>query len=66
MTDNKIDFEQLKNDVIEQLRAGKPLLGKGGAFTPLLESICHQTLQSGNLLLRGWFQGTGCSEAYPG
>lgn len=35
----KFDFESIKNKAIEQLKAGKPLLGKDGAFAPLLESI---------------------------
>ena len=36
---SEFDFESIKNKAIEQLRAGKPLLGKDGAFAPLLESI---------------------------
>ena len=35
----EFDFESIKNKAIEQLKAGKPLLGKDGAFAPLLESI---------------------------
>ena len=35
----ELDFESIKNKAIEQLKAGKPLLGKDGAFAPLLESI---------------------------
>ena len=35
------DFESIKNKAIEQLRVGKPLLGKDGAFAPLLESILN-------------------------
>ena len=34
----EFDFESIKNKAIEQLKAGKPLLGKDGAFAPLLES----------------------------
>ena len=30
---------------IEQLKAGKPLLGKDGAFAPLLESILNAALE---------------------
>ncbi len=30
-------FESIKNKAIEQLKAGKPLLGKDGAFAPLLK-----------------------------
>ena len=29
-------FESIKNKAIEQLRAGKPLLGKDGAFAPFI------------------------------
>lgn len=43
--DNNIDFEELKNKTIEQLRSGKPLLGKDGAFAPLLESILNAALE---------------------
>ena len=34
----EFDFESIKNKAIEQLKAGKPLLGKDGTFAPLLES----------------------------
>ena len=36
----EFDFESIKNKAIEQLKAGKPLLGKDGAFAPLLVIIC--------------------------
>lgn len=39
------DFESIKNKAIEQLKAGKPLLGKDGAFAPLLESILNAALE---------------------
>jgi hypothetical protein len=32
----KFDFESIKNKAIEQLKTGKPLLGKDGTFAPLL------------------------------
>ena len=32
----EFDFESIKNKAIEQLKAGKPLLGKDGAFCPLI------------------------------
>ena len=35
----EFDFESIKNKALEQLKSGKPLLGKDGAFAPLLESI---------------------------
>ena len=40
----KFDFESIKNKAIEQLKAGKPLLGKDGTFAPLLESILNAAL----------------------
>ena len=33
---SEFDFESIKNKAIEQLKAGKPLLGKDGAFAPVL------------------------------
>ena len=41
----EFDFESIKNKAIEQLKAGKPLLGKDGVFAPLLESILNATLE---------------------
>ena len=41
----EFDFESIKNKAIEQLKAGKPLLGKDGAFVPLLESILNAALE---------------------
>ena len=41
----EFDFESIKNKAIEQLKAGKPLLGKDGAFDPLLESILNAALE---------------------
>ena len=41
----EFDFESIKNKAIEQLEAGKPLLGKDGAFAPLLESILNAALE---------------------
>lgn len=32
----EFDFESIKNKAIEQLKAGKPLLGKNGAFAPFI------------------------------
>ena len=42
---SEFDFESIKNKAIEQLKAGKPLLGKDGAFAPLLESILNVALE---------------------
>ena len=41
----EFNFESIKNKAIEQLKAGKPLLGKDGAFTPLLENILNAALE---------------------
>lgn len=41
----EFDFESIKNKAIEQLKAGKSLLGKDGAFAPLLESILNVALE---------------------
>lgn len=41
----EFDFERIKNKAIGQFKAGKPLLGKDGAFTPLLESILNAPLE---------------------
>ena len=41
----EFDFESIKTKAIEQLKAGKPLLGKEGAFAPLLESILNAALE---------------------
>ena len=47
----EFDFERIKNKAIEQLKAGKPLLGKDGAFAPLLESILNAALEGEMLSL---------------
>ena len=36
---SEFDFESIKVKALEQLKAGKSLLGKDGAFAPLLESF---------------------------
>lgn len=41
----EFDFESIKNKAIEQLKAGKHLLGKDGAFAPLLASILDTALE---------------------
>ena len=41
----EFDFESIKNKAIEKLKAGKPLLGKDGAFAPLLERILNAALE---------------------
>lgn len=41
----EFDFESIKHTAIEQLKAGKPLLGKDGTFAPLLKSILNAALE---------------------
>ena len=41
----EFDFEIIKNKALEQLKSGKSLLGKDGAFAPLLESILNAALE---------------------
>jgi transposase-like protein len=42
---SKIDYEELKKKTIEQLRSGKSLFGKDGAFAPLLKEILEASLE---------------------
>ena len=39
------NFEEIKNKALEQLKYGKSLLGKDGAFAPLLERILNAALE---------------------
>lgn len=41
----EFDFESIKNKALAQLKSGKSLLGKDGAFAPLLESILNAALE---------------------
>jgi putative transposase len=41
---SKIDYEELKRKTLEQLRSGKSLFGKDGAFAPLLKDILEAAL----------------------
>ena len=43
--EEELNLEQLTKDVIAQIRSGKRLFGKDGAFAPLLESILNATLE---------------------
>ena len=45
MEDKKFDFESFVLKAGEQLRAGKPLTGKDGVFTPLLKQVLEAALQ---------------------
>lgn len=42
---DEFNFEEIKNRALEQLKSGKSLLGKDGAFAPLLESILNAALE---------------------
>lgn len=39
------DFKAFQAKVVEQVRSGQPLLGKDGAFAPLLETILNAALE---------------------
>ncbi|WP_295810843.1 transposase [uncultured Apibacter sp.] len=41
----EFDFESINNKAMEQLKSSKSLLGKDGAFAPLLESILNAALE---------------------
>ena len=43
--EQEFNFESIKNKALEQLKSGKSLLGKDGAFAPLLESILNAALE---------------------
>ncbi|MFV0536344.1 MAG: transposase, partial [Dysgonomonas sp.] len=43
--EKEFDFESIKKKALEQLKSGKSLLGKDGAFAPLLESILNAALE---------------------
>ena len=43
---NPIDYESMKKQALEQLRSGKSLTGKGGAFAPLFKQFLEAALQS--------------------
>lgn len=40
-----MDFNELGAQVLEELKAGKPLFGKDGALAPLLENIINAALE---------------------
>ena len=39
------DYKSFQAKALEQLKAGKPLLGKDGAFAPLLENLLNAALE---------------------
>ncbi len=43
--EEELDFEQMSKDVIAQIRSGRSLFGKDGAFAPLLEKILNAALE---------------------
>jgi len=45
MEENKFDFEAFVRKAGEQLRAGKPLTGSDGVFTPLLKQVIEASLE---------------------
>ena len=40
----EFNYKEFQSKVLEQLKSGKPLLGKDGAFAPLLENILNAAL----------------------
>jgi len=42
----QVDYEQMKQKALEQLRSGKSLYYKDGAFTPLLKSFLNSALEA--------------------
>lgn len=41
----ELDFNALGQQILEQIKAGKPMFGKDGAFAPMLESILNAALE---------------------
>lgn len=41
----EFNLEEIKAKALEQIRTGQPLLGKDGAFAPLLESVLNAALE---------------------
>ncbi|WP_439698178.1 IS256 family transposase [Mucilaginibacter sp. AW1-7] len=44
--DESLEYEQMKKKALEQLRSGKSLYGKDGAFAPLLKSFLDAALEA--------------------
>ena len=44
--ENGLDYELMKKKALEQLRSGKSLYGKDGAFAPLLKSFLDAALEA--------------------
>jgi transposase-like protein len=46
INETDFDFESMKDKALEQLRSGKSLYGKDGAFAPLLKSFLESVLEA--------------------
>ena len=46
MEQKDLNYEELEKKAFEQLRSGKPLFGKDGAFAPLLKDFLEEVLQA--------------------
>jgi len=44
--EESLEYEQMKKKDLEQLRSGKSLYGKDGAFAPLLKSFLNAALEA--------------------
>ena len=44
--EEQLDYELMKQKALEQLRSGKSLYGKDGAFAPLLKSFLDSALEA--------------------
>ena len=45
MQDHKFDLEAFREEAVTKLQDGKGLLGKDGAFTPLLKAFLEQAME---------------------
>ena len=41
----ELDFNIFKAQILEEIKAGKPLLGKYGALAPMIENIVNAVLE---------------------
>ena len=46
MKDRNEEYEALKKKALEQFKTGQPLLGKGGAFAPLMKQFLESALEA--------------------
>ena len=44
--DDNVDFNSFKTQILEDIKAGKPLFGKNGALAPMLENIVNVALDA--------------------